>query len=370
MAREVKGPRVRYAVVGGGSISQMAFMPGIARTRNSEMTALVTGDPVKADRLAKKYGLKSYHYDDYAKLLASGECDAVYVATPNHLHTPYVIPALEAGIHVLLEKPMATSEADCQAMRAAAKKSGAKLMVAYRLHFEPGTVELIERVRAGEFGRVSLFNSTFSQMVRESNHRAHSGYWAGPVPDMGPYPINAVRNLFGAEPIEVRATGLRISERHMNFDDVVSVTLKFPGERLAQFVVSYSHSTSQRYELVGDKGSVEVSPAYMYGPDQGIAYRTVIGGNKDQRSHRPTEQFGGETEYFSQCVLENRDPEPDGEEGWLDVRVLAAVERALTTGEPQKLQAYERARRPVRAQVRTLEPVKPPELINTEEPSE
>ena len=371
MAREVKGPKVRYGVVGGGSISQMAFMPGIARTRNSEMTALVTGDPVKADQLAKKYGLKSYHYDDYARLLASGEIDAVYVATPNFLHTPYVVPALQAGIHVLLEKPMATSEADCQAMRDAARVSGAKLMVAYRLHFEPGTVELLERVRAGEFGRVRVFSSVFSQRVRESNHRAKNGYWAGPVPDMGPYPINAVRNLFGAEPIEVRATGFKTPGRDVNFEDVVSVVLTFPEQRIAQFVVDYSGSTTQRYEIIGDRGSAEVFPAYMYGPDTGIAYRTVIGGKSEQRTHAPTEQFGGETEYFSQCVLDNREPEPDGEEGWLDVRVLAAVERSLRAGgQPQVLSHYTRLKRPERSQVRTLEPVKPPELIHTEEPSE
>ncbi len=370
MARKVKGPKVRYGVVGGGSISQMAFMPGVGQTRNSEMTALVTGDPVKADKLARLYGLKSYHYDDYSRLLRADEVDAVYVATPNFNHTPFVISALEAGIHVLLEKPMATSEADCQAMREAASRSGAKLMVAYRLHFEPGTVELIERVRAGDFGRIHLFSSVFSQMVKESNHRAKSGYWAGPVPDMGPYPINAARNLFGAEPLEVRATGLKTPGRALNFEDVVSVVLKFPGDRLAQFTVDYSGSTVQRYEIVGDKGSAEVSPAYMYGPGADITYRTQIDGKFEERRHDAVDQFAGETDYFSACVLEDREPEADGEEGWLDMRVIAAVERALQTRQPQKLEPYERRKRIERSQVRTFPLAKPPEMINTEMPGE
>ncbi|SEM79754.1 Predicted dehydrogenase [Stigmatella aurantiaca] len=370
MAHKVKGPKVRYGVVGGGSISQMAFMPGVGQTRNSQMTALVTGDPVKADKLAKLYGLKSYHYDDYARLLSSGEVDAVYVATPNFNHTPYVVSALKAGIHVLLEKPMAASEQDCWAMRSAAKESGAKLMIAYRLHFEPGTVELIERVRAGHFGRVHAFSSVFSQVVKQSNHRAKSGYWAGPVPDMGPYPINAARNLFGTEPIEVRATGFRTPGRSLNFDDVVSVVLRFPEDRMAQFVVDYSGSTVNRYELIGDKGTVEASPAYMYGPEAGITYRTQIDGKFEERRHPPVDQFAGETDYFSECVLQDREPEADGEEGWLDVRVAAAVERALQSGQPQKLPAYQRGKRIEKPQVRTLPLAKPPELINTEEPSE
>ncbi len=111
--------KIRYAVVGGGSISQGAFMPGIGQTENSVLTALVTGDPIKADKLAKLYSLKSYSYTQYPELLASVEIDSVYVATPNFLHREFVVPALEAGIHVLLEKPMAANEDDCKAMLAA-----------------------------------------------------------------------------------------------------------------------------------------------------------------------------------------------------------------------------------------------------------
>lgn len=141
--------KVRYAVVGGGQISQQAFMPGISRTDNSELTALVTGDPVKADKLAKLYGIKAWSYEQYDDLLKSGEIDAVYVATPNFLHLQYAVPALEAGIHVLLEKPMASSVDEAEQIIAAQQKSGAKLMIAYRLHHEPGTVEMITRAGRG-----------------------------------------------------------------------------------------------------------------------------------------------------------------------------------------------------------------------------
>jgi predicted dehydrogenase len=152
------------------------------------MTALVPVDPVKAQVLASIYSLKSYTYAEYHELLASGEIDAVYVATPNFLHAQYVLPALSAGIHVLLEKPMATTEAECRDMADAAERTGAKLMVAYRLHCEPGTLDMIERVQKGEFGDPRVFTSTFAQVVKASNHRKQNGFAAGPVADMGPSP--------------------------------------------------------------------------------------------------------------------------------------------------------------------------------------
>ena len=102
---------------------------------------------------------------------------------------------------------MANSVAECQAMIDACSKAGRKLMVAYRLHCEPGTLDMIERVHKGDFGDPRLFTSIFTQRVKPNNHRAKNGFEAGPVPDMGPYPLNMVRQLFNAEPIEVSAMG-------------------------------------------------------------------------------------------------------------------------------------------------------------------
>ncbi len=98
-------------------------MPGIKQTNNSELAALVTGDPVKADKLAKLYGIKPWSYEQYDELLKSGEIDAVYVATPNFRHAPFAVAALEAGIHVLLEKPMASSVEEAEQILAAQKKA-------------------------------------------------------------------------------------------------------------------------------------------------------------------------------------------------------------------------------------------------------
>lgn len=362
--------KVRYAVVAGGAISQGAFMPGVGQTDNSVLTALVTGDPVKARVLAGHYGLLAYAYDEYPALLASGEIDAVYVATPNFRHREFVVPALEAGIHVLLEKPMVTTEADCLAMIEAAKRSGAKLMVAYRLHCEPGTLDMIGRVHAGNFGEPRLFTSTFTQTVKASNHRTQNGFAAGPVPDMGPYPLNMVRQLFNAEPIEVSALGVRSPGSQMNTWDTVTVSLRFPDERLAQFTVSYSLPDTERFQLLGTKGEIEASPCFGYGEGVSISYRATIDGETRVHVNPVVDQFAGETAYFSDCILNDETPEPDGEEGWRDVRVILAIEQALETGQPQRLESLPPRHEPRREQRRTFALASAPDYINTESPTE
>ena len=367
-ARAVNSP-VRYAVVGAGWISQAAFLPGVAQSGNSVVTALVTGDEVKATALADRYGIEHVHgYADYDQLLTSGDIDAIYLALPNDMHRQYALPALQRGIHVLLEKPMATSEADCEAMIEAARNGNAKLMIAYRLHFEPATLAAIELVRAGKLGRIRAFSAMFSQSVAPSNHRANHGYWAGPVSDMGVYPINAVRNLFGEEPVEVSACGVRDPDLPFNFDDTVSVTLRFADHRVAQFVVSYSGANIDQYRVLGTKGDLEVSPGFTFGV--GLRHHLTLDGKTQERAFDATDQFGGELQYFSDCILSNREPEPNGEEGLADVRVLAAIERALESGQPQNLGPFQRRARMEAGQVRKLPPVPAPDLVDAAEPSQ
>ncbi len=368
-AKQIKGRKVRYAVVGLGWISQAALMPGVEHTGNSEMVALVTAHDEKAEKLGEQYGIaKTYGYDEYDGMLASGEVDAVYLATPNFDHVEYAVKTLEAGIHLLLEKPMAVSVEECERMIAAAKKSGAKLMIAYRLHHEPGTLAAIRKVRDREIGTARLFNSTFSQQVHGQNHRAKHGFWAGPVADMGPYPINEVRNLFGAEPIEVFATGVCTDPDRFNFEDTVAVTLKFPGARIASFVLSYNGGDVDDIRVVGNKGDLFSQPAFQVGA--AMEHVMTVEKKKTTESFPKTDHFGGELKYFSDCILEDKDPEADGEEGMLDVRVLAAIEQALLTGQVQKLEPYKRNRRPVAAQVEELSAVKEPELMGAKKPSE
>ena len=355
--------KVRYAVVGLGSISQEAMLPGVAHTGNSRVTALVTGDPEKARELGGEYRVENtYSYEQFTEFLHSGEADAIYLGTPNWRHAEFAVPALKAGIHVLLEKPMEVTSEKCEEILAAQAETGAKLMVAYRLHFEPATVAAVERVRSGDLGELVAFTSTFTQMVDPENHRAHSGINAGPILDMGPYPINAVRNLFEDEPTEAFATGLRHPEAGLgDLDDTVSVVLRFPKNRIAQFVVSYYGNKLDTFVVAGTKGSLELNPAYMY--SKPLEHYEVIGDKEEHRSFKNTDHFGGEMKYFSDCILKGRDPEPNGLEGLSDVRVIEAIHRSLKSGGWEKVERVEGLRRISADQVEELRAQNTPEMV-------
>src|ERR1700761_8027364 len=143
--------KVRYAIVGLGDIAQEDMMPGVEHTGNSQITALVTSDPKKAQELGEKYDVaETFAYEQFDQALQSGTFDAIYLATPNWRHAEFIVPALKAGIHVFTEKPLEISTAKCQEILTAEKSSSAKLMVAYRLHFEPATLDTIDLIRSGE----------------------------------------------------------------------------------------------------------------------------------------------------------------------------------------------------------------------------
>ena len=362
--------KIRYAIVALGDIAQEAMLPGVAHTGNSEVTAFVTDDDEKARLVGEQYGvIASYRYDQFDELLASGTIDAIYLATPNWRHAEFAVPALRAGIHVLAEKPLEISTAKCQEILDAQKASTAKLMVAYRLHFEPGTLSLIEKIRNGDLGELIAFTSTFAQMLDPAGHRAHSGDAAGPVLDLGPYPVNAARYVFEDEPTEVvSAVGTRHPQAGLagDFDDTVAVTLRFPRDRLAQFTLSYHANPIDSYTVAGTKGSIQMSPGFMYGKP--VEQSITIGQSQSSESFRNTDHFGGELKYFSDCILENRDPEPDGEEGYADVRVLEAILTALKSGHSEPLPPFTRTRRIDLAQVQMLRAQKSPDLINTSNP--
>jgi predicted dehydrogenase len=161
--------------------------------------------------------------------------------------------------------------------------------------------------------------------------------------------------------------GVTTDER-FTMQDTVAVTLKFPGERVAAFVLSYNGGDVDDYRIVGAKGSIFSDPAYQVGV--AIETKIVVGKDTSKKSFKKTDHFGGELKYFSECVIEGKTPEPDGEEGLLDVRVLVAIEESLRTNRAVPLAPRERSRRPMEEQVETLGTVKEPELVGAHKPSE
>ena len=249
MRHSTSKDKVRYAVVGLGHIAQVAVLPAFMNAANSELFALVSSDSDKLQKLGKKYAIQHlYSYEEYSRALSN--VDAVYLAVPNHLHREYAVRAAAAGVHVLCEKPMAPSVEDCQAMIAASRQNHAKLMIAYRLHFEAGNLEAIRLARSGKLGELRIFTSEFCQQVADGNVRVNefSANGGGPVYDMGVYCINAARYLFGAEPTEVLATAANNGEaRFQQVEEMSSVVMRFPHERVATFTCSFGAADISRY---------------------------------------------------------------------------------------------------------------------------
>ncbi len=361
--------KIRYAVVGLGWIAQEVILPAFEHVKNSELAALVTDDPKKAEDLGKKYQVQqTLSYERYDELLRSGAIDAVYITLPNNMHKDFSVRAAHAGIHVLCEKPMADTVAECEEMIHAAEQSAVKLMIAYRLHFEPANLKAIEVVQSGEIGEPRIFNSVFSQQVAEGNIRLKKALGGGPLMDMGVYQINAARYLFREEPIEVIGAGANSGDpRFTEVHEMMSGILRFPGERLAVFTCSFGASTADAYQVVGAKGELWLQPAFDYHREYKMWLK--VEGKESQSTVHKVDQFGGEIEYFSGCVLNDREPEPSGYEGLADVRVVQALLQSARSGSPVKLPPFEKSRRPGESEEMKKPPIKPQKLVDAKSAS-
>lgn len=339
--------KIRYAVVGAGWISQEAFMPSTEQTGNSEMTAIVTGNVEKAKKLADFYGIKHiYTYDQYDAALKSGHFDAVYIALPNSMHADYSIRASKAGIHSLVEKPLAVTVEECKAMIAAAKSNGARLMTAYRLHNEPTTLHVLDLIRKGEIGEPRMFSSYFSYQADGSNHRLLAEHWGGPLQDIGVYCLNAVRHVFNDEPIEAIAMedSFPGDARFKSVGEMYAATLRFPKGRIAQFFASFGAESVEQYRVVGTTGEIEVLNGYKF--DTAKTVRLNKQGKVTEWDFPQLDHFSGQTAYFSECILNKVEAEADGDEGLNDVRVMLAIETAARTGKAQEIVSAPRPRHP------------------------
>lgn len=344
---------IKYAVVGAGWISQQAFLPGAGQSTNSKVTAIVTGDHDKAARLADFHGVgQIVGYDGYDALLRSADIDAVYIALPNHLHADFAVRAARAGKHVLVEKPLATSEQDALAMIAAAREAGVFLMTAYRLHNEPGTVAVLEQIRNNAIGRPLFFQSAFSFQAPPGNHRLKAASWGGPLQDVGVYCVNAARHVFAEEPIEAMAMVHRPNgdPRFGEVEASIAALLRFPSGGLAQFVASFGAAAVDNYRVIGTAGDLELDPGFRF--ETATKLRLRRGGEVRETQFPQIDHFGAQVEYFSDCIEAGTPPEADGEEGLADLRALVAIETAALTGQPQTIASPPRDRHPTPDMVR------------------
>jgi predicted dehydrogenase len=361
--------KIRYAVVGLGHIAQVAVLPAFKHAkRNSTLVSIVTDDRTKRREIARKYKVdQTYSYREYEQCLE--QVDAVYIALPNSMHAEYTIRAAKAGVHVLCEKPMAVTVTECQRMIDACNKHGVKLMIAYRLHFEEINLNAIDLIRKGQIGEPKFFNSSFSMTVRPGNIRTQADLGGGTLYDIGIYCINAARYLFRSEPTEVLAMSVNSGTRKLaQIDESSAALLRFKEDRLAAFVTSFNASDVGSYQIVGTKGQIRVDPAYEYA--EGLRFEITVDGKKKEKAIAKRDQFAPELLYFSDCILNNRKPEPSGEEGLQDVRIVQALYRSAQTGRTIKIPAFANHKRPTAAQTIRRPGLRKPRLVKAVSASE
>ncbi|AGS26514.1 Gfo/Idh/MocA family protein [Rhizobium etli] len=346
---------IRYAVVGAGWISQEAFLPAVPQTGNSRVTAIISGNREGATQLAAFFAIDHVcDYRDFDALLRQDVVDAVYIAVPNPMHHDFAVRAANAGKHVMVEKPIATSEKEAIAMIDAAARNDVLLMTSYRLHNEPATLTALDILRARKIGEPLAFSASFGFQSQTGNHRLKSEFWGGPLQDIGIYCINAARHVFEAEPVEVFAMAARPQndQRFTEVDASIAVTLRFPQNRLAQFFCSFGVFDVDTYRIAGTEGELIVENGFRFDTPSRLIVKTKR--NIDNISYGIHDQFAGQIQYFSQCILTGTRPEPDGEEGLADLKVLIAIEQSMRAGAPQPVSNPTRPGHPDLSMVRRL----------------
>jgi len=362
--------RVRYAVVGLGHIAQNAVLPAFENAAsNSELAALISHDPLKLKNLGRKYRVNhTASYDNFEICLRQAGIDAVFICLPNDMHEEYTLRAAKVGVHVLCEKPLAVTAQACQRMIRECRRHRVKLMTAYRLHFDAANLEAIEIVQSGRLGEPRIFNSVFSFQVKKDNIRVRPEKGGGTLYDIGVYCINAARYLFQDEPQEVFAcTANNDRARFRRIEEMTSAMLRFPNGRLAAFTCSFGAADEARYEVVGTEGVIRLINAYEY--EAPIEVEIVEGGQSKIHTHKKRDQFAAELVYFSDCIINKREPEPSGIEGLVDVKIVEALYESARIGRPVKIGKLPRTRHPQPQQRISCSPPNKPKLLRVEAPT-
>ncbi|HLK96494.1 MAG TPA: Gfo/Idh/MocA family oxidoreductase, partial [Hymenobacter sp.] len=297
------------------------------------LAGIVTGTPAKAAKWQQQYNIPDkniYDYKTFDRIVDNPAIDIVYVVLPVGLHAEYVERAARAGKHVICEKPMAVSAADCRRMIAAMAKAGKKLSIGYRLHFEPHHQEMMRLGQQQVYGPIkSLVADNGFRFNNDTPWRVDKELaGGGPLMDMGIYCVQGVLYTKGELPVSVTAKFAPKTDPVL-FEEVeagVNWQLQFADGAVADCRTSYAENLNSRLRAEAAKGWMELQPAFGYG---GLMGRTSQGTMNIQNVPQQTRQM----DDFADCVLNNKPTRVPGEMGLRDIQILQAIYRAAETGQ-------------------------------------
>ncbi len=332
------GPLLQVAIMGLGSYGTRVA-EAMQSCMKAKLVGAISGTPSKIKAWQTKYNIPQkncYNYENFDEIKNNPDIDAVYVITPNGLHHDEVIRVARAGKHVICEKPMAVNAKEGAEMIDACKKANVRLLVGYRMHFEPHTLEIIRMRNAGEFGKIMFFQGLSGFTIGDPNqwrlNKQLSG--GGSMMDIGIYSINGARYMIGEEPIWVTAEETKTDPVKFKegIDETIQFQLGFPSGAVASCLSSYNINFLDRFFLSGKSGFAELDPSTGYGPIKGRTNKGEI--NQPVVIHQTVQM-----DEMSDIILKNKRPivAVNGEEALRDLKIIDAIYQTLKTGKKTDL---------------------------------
>jgi UDP-N-acetylglucosamine 3-dehydrogenase len=336
--------KLRVGVIGCGSIAQHRHLPEYKANKNVELVAVCDSNEERAREVAEKFGAEAY--TSFEELLKNAEVDAVSVCTPNYLHAPISIAALNAGVHVLCEKPMATSTEEAEAMIAAAKASGKKLMIGHNQRFVPSHQRARKLIASGEIGKIYSFRTAFghggpegwSVDGKESWFFQKDKAFVGAMGDLGVHKTDLLRYVLGEEIVEVGSFVETSAKDFADVDDNAVCVLKTESGIIGTLAASWAYVSKEDNSTIiyGEKAILRLeddptnSLVVQYANGEVVNYQL----GKIQSNDAGGQRTSHVIDHFVDAVLQNQEPPVPGEEGMKSLEVILA---ALESNETKQI---------------------------------
>lgn len=322
--------KLGFALVGLGSYATGQLGPSLKETRNCYLAGIVTGTPAKAERWAREYDIQQrniYNYENFDAIVDNDAIDVVYVVLPNSMHAEFSIRALQAGKHVICEKPMGLTEVECEQMIAVAEENRRLLAVGYRMPYDPYFIEMKRLAQSGEMGQVNYMESAlgYSYTPQLGSWKLKKSMGGGSLYNLGVYPIQNVRHAKGSEPIAVTAqASTKRPEYFSEFPEMYTWQLEWADGTLASCYTGPNARIDRLFVGCRD-GWINFEPATAY---SGQACRTSRGDFNFPQVNQQRLQM----EDFARCVIEGTPSKVGAHEGLQDARIIDAIHESIRTG--------------------------------------
>lgn len=327
---------IRWGVLGNATIARKCVLPAIRKSRNGLNRVLGSRSPRDATDLKERHHVE-HIVEGYQAVLDDPKVDAVYIPLPNHLHAPWTIRALNAGKHVLCEKPLACNAREAREMAAAARVNERILMEALMYRFHPRSQQIKQRVDQGDIGRPVLIQAAFTfhmedaMLARGDNVRLSPDTGGGALLDVGCYAVSTARWLMGREPVAVQGMAAR---QENGVDLLFTGLLDFGGQALASFEAGFITALQQTFRVIGERGAIEL-PHNAYIPWSADAGYVLRGTDEEQGVHihvGRADEYQRMVEHFADVALGHTDALIDPEESIQNMSVLDALAEASRKG--------------------------------------